>query len=907
VNIEKMKLRLIPDVKNQGPVRAAFLRGGDPVRWLSVLEQWRVPSNRLECYVVPVSRASIDAGGLFVIWDPATNVELSELAAPYVQLADGLFIPAFSSLFPSTTRRELDQLTVYDRQLMHPVLGFIGFNTSDRINLSSLLELPAPENIQWDMGRKGITDLVKLSSIQLDLPPGVDVIKDLGNDIDRQSLKDIPLSPKTGEGSGVGDQLIQKAMDWARNLRDKNKGSENQGQGLGALAGRFGGWMTEQLEALERRRQEEIDRLMNLLDRDPEEALRYSIPLDGKYRGRGQAPPSSRLNRRSWIDFALGGLGGGLAVDSWDLGDRYYELRKKYREMASRLMQEGKFRKAAYVYAHLLSDYHAAANALEQGKFYREAAAVYKDHLNNPSKAAECLENGGLLLEAIEIYIELKRNLKVGDLFVKLDRWEQAQEFYEKVIQEKLKEFDYLTASALCAKKMNDRSRAQRILLEGWKKNYAGEACLKRYFEGVASEDVNELPAQIQEVHQHHTKYGQSEALINVLIFVVGKYRKEEVVHTSRELAFQLIAQEYSDRSKDAILNRLPLFWKNDRLIRSDVSRFIHRQTKRGKEGPKNGNERFELISTHSLDGHLQWLDAINHRGNLLLLARKNNQLYLVRNDWKGHSEYFSWILSSEEVINDIAFAHHADTADSLIIGVPPQISLDAKRLPDNRVFSETLIAGGTDTVPVSTIGITSRGDAKVDALIRENGDFIIQRYQSDLLMDTIDLKRRGITDEVFKGQTGFQYRDGDYIFILDKELVRYSESMRQVQTRILPQRPIHIERHPSSTFKLVAIAFPNSVDTFLMARTGFSRIAAPICVNKEVKRMGFVGKDRLVVALQQEARVYRIQKKKNALDPIRLEGTFPIGDAPMKILATPKRNEVAFVSKYGHLDIYQI
>jgi hypothetical protein len=75
---------------------------------------------------------------------------------------------------------------------------------------------------------------------------------------------------------------------------------------------------------------------------------------------------------------------------------------------------------------------------------------------------------------------------------------------------------------------------------------------------------------------------------------------------------------------------------------------------------------------------------------------------------------------------------------------VPPQISLDAKRLPDNRVFSETLIAGGTDTVPVSTIGITSRGDAKVDALIRENGDFIIQRYQSDLLMDTIDLKRRG-------------------------------------------------------------------------------------------------------------------------------------------------------------------
>jgi hypothetical protein len=85
------------------------------------------------------------------------------------------------------------------------------------------------------------------------------------------------------------------------------------------------------------------------------------------------------------------------------------------------------------------------------------------------------------------------------------------------------------------------------------------------------------------------------------------------------------------------------------------VGLFIGRP-KRGKEGPKNGNERFELISTHSLDGHLQWLDAINHRGNLLLLARKNNQLYLVRNDWKGHSEYFSWVLSSEEGINDTRF-----------------------------------------------------------------------------------------------------------------------------------------------------------------------------------------------------------------------------------------------------------
>jgi tetratricopeptide (TPR) repeat protein len=903
-----MKLRLVPDTKNQGPVRAAFLRGRDPARWLGVLEQWGVASNRLECYVASASRAEVQAGGLFVVWDPSTKVELSELAAPYVQLADGLFIPAFSGLFPAATREELDQLTVYDRQLMHPVFGFMGFNKSDRLDLIDLLELPVPGATQWDLGREGRPAPVRIASIQLDMPPGADVIRDLGKDIDRQSLKDIPASPKTGEGKGVGDQLMKKAMDWARNLRDKNSDKEKQGEGSGNFAGRFGAWMTERLEALERRRQQEIDRLMNLLDRDPEEALRYSIPLDGKYKGRGQAPPSSRLNRRSWIGFNLGDLGGGLPVENWNLGDRYYELRKKYLAMAKRLMEEGKFRKAAYVYAHLLSDYHAAANALEQGKFYREAAALYKDHLNNPSKAAECLENGGLLLEAIEIYIELKRNLKVGDIFVKLDRWEQAQEYYEKAIQEKLKEFDYLAAAALCVEKLKNNSRAQSILLEAWKKNYSGEACLRRYFELAASREINDLPVRINEVYQDHTKYGQSEAFVNVLIYVVGKYRNEEVESTCRELAFQLIAQEYANRNKETILSKLPLFWKNDRLIRSDVSRFIHRQSETKKRSNKKGNERFELVATQRLDGHVSWIDAINYRDELLLLAKKNNQLYLVRNNWKGHSEYFSWTLSEPLVTNDIAFAHHLDSAESLIIGAPLHVPLDVKRLPDNRVFEETFTAKGLDVFPsYSVLGITCRKHESVDVLVHESGYYFIQRYQSGLLLNTVNLMRGEMTEEVIKWKTGFQYQDGDYVLTLGKKLVCYSDSVREVQTSILPQLPIQVERHNSRQFKLIAVAFPNAVLPFLMDGFGFKRFGEALCEGEVVKRIGFVGYDQLVVALQKEVRVYRFEKTTRALQPFRLEGSFPIEDPPMRILATAQRNQVAFVSSYGHLDIYQI
>ena len=85
------------------------------------------------------------------------------------------------------------------------------------------------------------------------------------------------------------------------------------------------------------------------------------------------------------------------------------QLRAKYMELAGREMRLGRYRRAAYIYAHLLGDLTNAAAALIAGKHWREAAVLYRDRLKRPEMAAKCLEQGGLWAEAIEFYEQLER------------------------------------------------------------------------------------------------------------------------------------------------------------------------------------------------------------------------------------------------------------------------------------------------------------------------------------------------------------------------------------------------------------------------------------------------------------------------------------------------------------------
>ena len=596
-----MKLKLKYQDSPQHSTSAAFLRSNDPTTWLQEINRWEVPHSQLECYVVPTSKSSVVATGLLVIFKNKKAPKNLDRNNAYGLLGKRLFLPIYAALAPQVTEEELEDLLLYHRSFFHPTIGLVGFEDTDQLDLADLLIIDNNINTNWTFAQKGNHITTKLHRIKV--PP---TTPETLLDALRGDMKNRPLD-ELGDGDGKEATAFDKFLNDLG--RFGLKGALSISGGLGSVLGnlnfgdappsggsmepgflgRFEQWANEQLKELERKRQKEIDRLKDLFDEDLDEALKYAIPLDDKYHGRGMAPHSGWLSRRS-TDFSLGGLGGGRPVDGWDIGDDYFKLRQKYQDAARKKMEEGDFRKAAYIYAHLLGDFHSAANALKQGKYFREAAAIYKDHLKNTQGAAECLEEGGLLFEAIELYKELNAHEKIGDLYTQLEEYEKAEDFFQQTIDIKLANDDYLDAVRVMEKKLNDGDIARKTLLEGWTKSRQSENCLKKYFSDKIQNGEEDTAEQIFGIFKERTPHGKRDSFLNVLLHLNKKHRDPDISETSQQIVYEILSEQ-ADRG---IFNRLAIlngFVKGDRLISSDVSRFIHlKKATRKKQKKENSS-----------------------------------------------------------------------------------------------------------------------------------------------------------------------------------------------------------------------------------------------------------------------------------------------------------------------------
>lgn len=258
--------------------------------------------------------------------------------------------------------------------------------------------------------------------------------------------------------------------------RNPTSGSPGGGM-LQRYMANFIRWSAGLLDA----RRRELDRLMKMLKDDPDEGLKYAIPMGGEL-GRGMAMPGWQLFQHA-VDFSLGGGRVG-AADYWHLpADTQVQLLQRYRELAARELQLGRYRRAAYIFAQLLGDLNAAASALVSGRFYREAAVIYRDKLNRPLDAARCLEDGGLLQEAIPIYRQQGQLEKVGDLYRRLEDTAQAETAYREAVAKSLEKFDYLDASRLYRDKLESPDEALAALDVGWEKSDQARRCLTGTFE----------------------------------------------------------------------------------------------------------------------------------------------------------------------------------------------------------------------------------------------------------------------------------------------------------------------------------------------------------------------------------------------------------------------------------------
>ncbi|MBO3269471.1 hypothetical protein J4D97_02330 [Hymenobacter defluvii] len=792
-----MQLALRYHPAAQRPACAAFLRGTEPAAWLREIGRWGLSAEQLSCYLVPESIRSVRVAGLLVVAPEGTLP--ADVLEPCGVEAGRLYVPTHAALWPATTPEELSAALVWPRQLLHPSIGLVGFDTEDELDLSSLLELQAPQATDWGRAKMGNEPRPPLQQIRVQAPTAADVMQEMQEDVGTALLSDLPRPPGTTPGMlqkqwdnlrrgmlrrtlqlmqrvpnptekkrpgplATGELLVGllllglllagviwllhaivgvdlDSFPWStmlivlvvlgshllRAAQQKDNSSQpayppvRRPAKLGLLTRLQQRWRSN-LAELEKKRHNEIERLLRLFTDNPDEALKYAIPLGGPYQDRGTAAPSAQLGPRA-TEFNLGRLGGGGRVDAWNLDAYQQDLRQRYQASAHRETAAGHYQKAAYIYAHLLGDYPSAARVLEQGGFYREAATLYQEHLHNRPAAAQCLERGGLLLEAATLFAELEQHEKVGDLYQQLAQTDLAARHYERGVALLLTNHDHPAAARLLNDKLASPDRAQTVLIEGWTVGRQPEACLRQHFNVVAAVPGADLSTQVRKVFQHHTPREQLVPLLQVLSTLSEKYAAPELRTTTREVAYEIVGAEAATGNL-VPLNLLHHFLPDDPLLASDCNRFTTRQACRLTDAAPA-----LYMQAPQLDATVQWQQAVGYGAQWLAVGVRNQRLHLARANWYGHVEYYSWTTPLEDPrVQVLADEQHGN---QIILRSAAGAAFETKQLSQNKHFPQSLTVRCPSWLPPWPTRVALLPNKCIASVWLEGTTLLLHRYDA--------------------------------------------------------------------------------------------------------------------------------------------------------------------------------
>lgn len=909
----------------QRPACAAFLRGPDPAAWLREIGRWNVPPEELTCYVVPESIQTVRAAGLLVL-GAANAAWAADCQEPYGVEPGRLYLPLHATLWPATTSEELQKALLWPRQLFHPTIGLVGFADTDAIDLTELLTCPPPVPTDWSWARAGLPRRPGLQQVRVDTPPVAELMQSFQESVGTEPLAQLP-GPKADQNSPAQNLLdtlnrgllktslpvLQGLLTGAAGLGAAIGGMLSVGSGplgggaagAGSASGpgwmeRLENWMQHQLADLDKKREGEIERLLNLFASNPEEALKYAIPLGGPYENRGLATPSALLGPRSTL-FDLSRLGGGGRVDAWNVDDYQDRLRQQYQKAAEQEVAAGRYKKAAYIYAHLLANYYQAAVVLEKGGYFREAAALHKDHLNNRLAAAECLERGGLLLEAVDLYIELEKHEKAGDLYRQMQQEPQAAAQYERSVEAALATQNHPEAARLLENKLTRPDRALTTLLQGWHSTHRPEFCLQQYFEVLARFDRQTLSGQVRPLLEQHTPSPKRPQFLQVLATVNEAFPDPELLHASREVAYEIISAEASA----GVVTHLPLlkkFLPDDRLIASDYSRYTNlRRTLPAAPTPKTKG-------ILSLDASIQWHQALSHRNQFLALGFRDNHLHLARGNWYGTVEYYSWpnTIKFDEQIRLVA---DASLSNQILLFLPDNATVATQRLPKNKYFAEGLTVHCPERLPPDTIGLAVLPGSAFLALTAQPKCLYAYRLNDTIKTEPFELRFQDdeYTIPSSLRATSFDqvlYRNGTFYAFDDEMLLEFTQSDEQLGKIHFTDSPIYrLAASPYVHDVLLAVATASGTHVWGPNQSRY--LPEKPLFNKEqvVLDAQFVGASHLVIVEQQQACLYSLDIPEAALEVI----VAPANTSFVAALSTSNRHEFALLSADGNISRHLI
>lgn len=572
-----MQLTIKPDKQSGYPEAGIVIRGSSPATWFRELGEMNLRVNEVNIYPLPGTVANTLWGCLVELIDPAKKIKdpgQNEICRCANEL---LYIPSFTSVYPRITVTEMSALLKGKKHFLHPETGLV--ELPEAIDPAALVETPQDNFLKVETPQAPEFIPLRVKSFMVKPLPPKEAIKAMEEN----------TFPKTKPLENKPLNLADKAkLSLYRSLFSRTKNKETgkteitQKPLFGVLQkirGLFGGngenkWaerMEENFEELEKRNQEEMDRLIDMLKDNPEEALKYAIPInDGA--SRGQEGGSFELSQR-WNNFSLFGNSSGRGGGSF-ISDRTNDLAAEYNRIAQELIKKKDYRKAAFVYHKLLKQPYTAAETLEKGEIYPEAAAVFLEFAKNKDRAAQCYEKGNMTMDAIALYKDLDKHEKVGDLYIKLNKRKDADVFYEKTAEEYRGKNQYVKASLIYREKMLKPEAGQEMLLSGWRRNQDAANCMGIYFSNIDND--KRLTEEYDRFYRKEVDASNRSRFIHVMAHEFKKHS----VHADqlKTMAYEAAVEEIPANPR--IVADLKDFNKNDKQFVNDTLRFRHRSAK---------------------------------------------------------------------------------------------------------------------------------------------------------------------------------------------------------------------------------------------------------------------------------------------------------------------------------------
>lgn len=900
---------------------AWLIPGGDPRLWLDELARWGIPLGELKLHVVPMARDDRRPRGVLAI--PPRGAKASPRGSaccqPYGRFGQRLFVPVEAALEPDVDEREVAVQLPHDAAtfLLHPVAGLIRFDVRDALRVRDLLAAPTERGGAWDRAQPGVGYNRRLLSVQpeqsLDIATFMEAAADdIGSE--NPSLDSLPETPNE-----PSDDVISRAgrgiaggfagfMQWLAGLMPRRPGRPNWINRVGDWARRLSERQQQQLDDLRHR---EIQRLLHMLESDPDAGLKFAIPF-GAEAHRGIAPPSAKLASRD-VNFNLKNLsGGGRPADYWQLREEHRRrLATRYRELANREIMLGRHRRAAYIYAKLLADFESAASTLAAGHHYREAAALYRERLNRPLDAARCLEQAGLVSEAIPIYEELKQFEKVGDLYTALDQPESARESYYQAVAERRKADDRLEAARLLEAKLAAPDEALAELAAGWPDSAQAGRCLSEQFELFARLGRHgDAERRIESVEHSRLSSEKAQSLIDRFAALALLYPdvqvRDRAADRTRVIVSERLAGATEARKRD-LLAAIGKLVPADRLLPRDCHRYL-RQFDVSRKPPPPRPARLlkecRVVSQFKLPSDVAW-KAFSTTGDIFYAAGyRDCEVILVRGRWDGRIHQptgMPWRVPADVAGAPIVLvANQPDTP--LVVHV-----IGAEPLFGKRFFPETDMfppyrRRPLEVATAKTIGIERPPFGLLWLANREPDHIVLAAYsaadkllasralfpppENPQLAHALPLPMHARNENVYVGlgeQIAVLKKDDEFRFIEMPGFIRtLSGSAMHTRTRVL------------ATFERGGAVFWDDYDSGHI-ETFATEMPAPLAA--------FTQRGWLAVAAKNEYCVYGAHDRRLE---VKAAGIV-VGDEPIAVVATDHADQFAICDGAGNVVVMQM